>query len=317
MGPALRLGVTRVDRGGVVMKLFLRMGTTARVGAAVIVLSALTAAPAHAGVTGSLSGYPSPAGGPSAADQAITVVVSGRSTSGPLDDASMTIDGTAAGGGSHDFACQTDDCANADASIPLKTTDYADGVHQMVVTVRNEAGESSTTSASIEIWNNRPNQCPSPNATPTSCPADLSIGSDPTVEPSPPNSNPPGGGGVQGANETSCKSPRLSMSLSQKPLSVSHGVPVLLKNKKYRFTGRLTCLVGNKRKSASKGTRIEVRNTVGGKTVKKPSGKVGSGGKITLILKYPSSRTIEFRFTNADNKTSKVRIKVRISQRKR
>jgi len=299
------------------MKRFLRRGTTVLVGASVIALSALMTAPAHAEVTGSLSGYPSPAGGPLPTDQAITVVVTGRSTSGPLDNASLTVDGAAAGGGSHDFACQTADCANANASIPLKTTDYTDGVHQMVVTVRNEAGETSTTSASIEIWNNRPNQCPNPNSPPNSCNAQLSIGSDPTAEPAAPNTKPPGGSGVQGASETSCRSPRLSMSLSQKPLRVSHGVPVLLKNKKYRFTGRLTCLVGNKRKSASKGTRIEIRNTVGRKTVKKPSGKVGSGGKITLVLKYSSSRTIEFRFTNADNKTSKVRIKVRISQRKR
>jgi hypothetical protein len=59
-----------------------------------------------------------------------------------------------------------------------------------------------------------------------------------------------------------------------------------------------------------------VRNTMHRKTVKKPGGKVGSGGKITLVLKYASSRTIEFRFTNADGKSSKVRIKVRIAQRK-
>jgi hypothetical protein len=107
------------------------------------------------------------------------------------------------------------------------------------------------------------------------------------------------------------------MSLAQNPLRVSHGVPVLLKNKSYRFSGRLTCLIGNKRKSAPKGTRIDVHNIVDRKTVRKPSGKVGGGGKITLVLKYPSSRTIEFRFTSADGNTSKVRIKVRIAQRKR
>jgi hypothetical protein len=315
MGPALRLGVTRVDRGGVVMKQFLRRGTTVLVGASVIALSALIAAPAHASVSGALSGYPNPAGGSRDVDHPFNVIVSGRSNSGRLADASLSVDGGPASVKA--FDCKSDDCANADASFGLMSTDYTDGVHRFVVTVRNENGETSSVPADIEIWNNRPGQCASPLATPLSCPADLSIGSDPTAEPAAPVPGTNNGGGVQGANETSCKSPRLSMSLSQKPLRVSHGVPVLLKNKKYRFTGRLTCLVGNKRKSATKGTRIEVRNTVGRKTVKKPNGKVGSGGKITLVLKYPSSRTIEFRFTSADKKTSKVRIKVRIAQRKK
>jgi hypothetical protein len=105
------------------------------------------------------------------------------------------------------------------------------------------------------------------------------------------------------------------MFLDQKPLRVSKGVPVLLKNKKYRFTGRLTCLVGSKRKSAVKGAKISLRNVVGRKTVTKPGAKVKSGGKITLILRYASSRTLEFRYTNGERKTSKVRIKVRIAQK--
>jgi hypothetical protein len=196
-------------------------------------------------------------------------------------------------------------------TLPFDTTKYADGVRHLTITAADTSGDTFTINSDVEVWNNR-----GPNCSP-SCTAPLNIGSDPTTEQAAPAAPNPPGGGVQGANETSCKSPRLSMSLSQKPVRVSHGVPVLLKNKRYRFTGRLTCLVGKKRKSATKGTRIEVRNKVGRKTVKKPSGKVGSGGKIRLILKYPSSRTIEFRFTSADHKTSKVRIKVRISQRKR
>jgi hypothetical protein len=290
------------------MKRFLRIGTTARVGASVIVLSALIAAPAHAQVTGTLSGYPSPAGGPEAKDRAINVVVSGRSTTGALEQATLTVGGAPAGGAN--FVCNSD-CSVGDATIALNTANYADGKYHLVATLRNARGETNTAEGDIEIWNNR-----GPNCSP-SCDASLSIGSDPTAES--PSQNPPsgGGGGVEGANESSCQSPRLSMSLSQKPLRVSNGVPVLLKNKKYRFTGRLTCIVNKKRQSAPKGTRIEIRNTLGGKTVKKPSGKVGSGGKIAVVLKYTSSRTIEFRFTNADGKTSKVRIKVRIAQRKR
>lgn len=311
------------------MKRFLRMGTTARVGATVIALSALIAAPASAQVSplshSSLSGWHNPAGGPKAPDgtdpSVLKMVVAGRSEGTDLTNATLTVNGAAVGGAVDFGPCPAEPqpCTVANASLPdLDTKLYPDGTYHVVATVHDAAGNMFPIAQDIEFWNNRPNQCASPKATPKSCPADLSIGSDPTAEP--PAQAPGGGkngGGVQGASESSCKSPRLSMSLAQKPLRVSHGVPVLRKNKKYRFTGRLTCLVGNKRKSATKGTRIEVRNTVRRKTVKKPHGKVGSGGKITLVLKYPSSRTIEFRFTNADHKTSKVRIKVRISQRKR
>jgi hypothetical protein len=106
------------------------------------------------------------------------------------------------------------------------------------------------------------------------------------------------------------------MFLDQKPLRVSKGVPVLLKNKRYRFTGRLTCLVGNKRTSAAKGSKIALRNVVGRRTHTVKGTTVKSGGKITITLKYASSRTLEFRYTNGEGKTSKVRIKVRIAQRK-
>ncbi len=290
------------------MKRFLRTRTTVLVGASALALSALISAPAHASVSGSLSGYPSPAGGPLPENRAINVVVAGRSTVGGLQDATLTVGGTPAG--SAVFACEHEDCGVGSASIALDTKNYADGTYHLVATVRNASGETSTAEGDIEIWNNR-----GPNCSP-SCDASLSIGSDPTAEPPAGNPGTNNGGGIKGANESSCKSPRLSMSLAQKPLRVSHGVPVLLKNKRYRFTGRLTCVVNGKRKSAAKGARIEVRNTVRRKTVRKPSGKVGNGGKITVLLKYPSSRTIEFRFTSADKKTSKVRIKVRIAQRK-
>jgi hypothetical protein len=304
------------------MKLFLRMGTTARVGASVAVLSVLIAAPASAQDSplsrSTLSGWHSPAGGPKAPDgtdpSVLNLVVAGRSEGTDLTNATLTVDGAAVGGPVDFGPCPAEPqaCTTANAALPdLDTKVYPDGTHRIVATVHDDAGNAYSISKDIEFWNNR-----GPNCSP-SCDAQLSIGSDPTAAPAAPGPKPPSGGGVQGANETSCKSPRLSMSLSQKPLRVSHGVPVLLKNKRYRFTGRLTCLVGKKRRSAPKGTRIQVRNTVHRKTVRKPSGKVGSGGKIRLILKYPSSRTIEFRFTNGDKKTSKVRIKVRISQRKR
>src|SRR3954451_6318970 len=80
---ALRSGGTRVDRGGVVMKRFLRTRTTVLVGASALALSALISAPAHAAVSGSLSGWHSPAGGPKPPDgpdpSVLNLVVAGRS----------------------------------------------------------------------------------------------------------------------------------------------------------------------------------------------------------------------------------------------
>ena len=46
---------------------------------------------------------------------------------------------------------------------------------------------------------------------------------------------------------------------------------MLLAKKRYRFDGRLTCVVNGKRRSAPKSTRIEVLNKVGRKTVSKPA----------------------------------------------
>jgi hypothetical protein len=124
-----------------------------------------------------------------------------------------------------------------------------------------------------------------------------------------------GTGGVKGASATSCSSPKLSMELSQKPLRVSHGHPVLKKGKRYRFRGRLTCLVGNKRHSAARSSRIDLLNIVGKHTVRKGGTTVRAAGKITIILSEKSSRTLVFRYTNADGKTSQVKLKIQVASR--
>jgi hypothetical protein len=278
------------------MKRVLR-GTTALVGAFAIAVGAASVAAAdELPVSGSVGGYHSPAAG------SLTLQVTGRATQAPLLDASAAVDGAQVASKPYCTGCTF-----AQVDLPVDTTAYGDGPHHLTVTIRDTAGRSYSIEKDLEVWNHPPTGSPT---------ATLDVGSAPGATPQP-GVNPSGpGGGVEGAAATSCKSPRLSMFLDQKPLRVSKGVPVLLKNKRYRFTGRLTCLVNNKRKSAAKGTKISLRNTVGRKTVTKPGTKVGSSGKIKLLLKYPSSRTIEFRYTAGDGKTSKVRIKVRIAQRK-
>ena len=114
-----------------------------------------------------------------------------------------------------------------------------------------------------------------------------------------------------GASAASCASPKLSMLLSQKPVRVRKGAVVLIRGKKYRFTGRLTCLVRNKRVAAPKRTKIQIFAIVKGRTAHEGHGARGSGGKIAIRLASPSARTLEFRFRGADGRTTRVRIKVR------
>ena len=66
-----------------------------------------------------------------------------------------------------------------------------------------------------------------------------------------------------------------------KPLRVAKDRPVLQANKRYRFEGRLTCVIKGKRLSAPKRTRIEVFNKVGRKTVSKPATRLGAAGSST------------------------------------
>jgi hypothetical protein len=285
------------------MKRFLLRGTTALVGASAIAFGAVSVTGAEElPVSGAAGGYHSPAAG------TLALQVTGRTTKARLAYATASVNG----GDPVDSAafCSQDpqaDCRFAQVPLKVDTTRYDDGLYHLDVTIWDADGRSYAIDRDLEVWNHPP--LGSPTAT-------LNVGSSQGATPQGSGNGGASGGAVDGTSATSCKSPRLSMFLAQKPLRVSKGVPVLLKNKRYRFTGRLTCVVNGKRKSAARGAQIAVRNVVGGKTVRKTGTTVRGSGKITLILTYPSSRTIEFRYTAGDGKTSKVRIKVRIAQRK-
>ena len=87
-------------------------------------------------------------------------------------------------------------------------------------------------------------------------------------------------------------------------------MPVLVAGKRYRFTGRLTCIINGRRVSAPKRTRIDVRAIVHGRSVRKGRTAVGAKGKIVFRIASPSSRTLEFRFTAPNGKVTRVRIKI-------
>jgi hypothetical protein len=283
------------------MKRFLRRGTAALAWASTVAL--LAASPVSAaGPTAAVGGLTDPSQG------TLTLEVRASDSDGTLASTAALVDGVLA---SSAGLCPPDSqtgCQSELARLPVDTTRYVDGVHHLAVTITDGTGAVFTVyERDFEVWNHRPTGSPT---------ATLEIGSGGTAQQEA-SSHGGSSGGVQGASDSSCRSPKLSMFLAQKPLRVSKGVAVLLEGKRYRFTGRLTCVIRGKRSSAPARTRIDVFNVVRGRTVRKGGATVRANGKITLVLSYRSSRTIEFRFRAVDGTTSKVRIKVRIAQRKK
>ena len=202
------------------------------------------------------------------------------------------------------------DCPNVDSvGIDVATTGLPDGNYTLVVRVADWAGNVTEQRSPVEI-NNNVNLGTNTQT--------LSIGTSgsttPNANQNAANNN---NGGILGATSQNCKTPRLSFSLSQKPLRVSNGVPVLQSGKRYRFNGRLTCVINGKRQSAPKRARVDILNKIGKKTYSKAGTTVRDSGKLTVILAYKSSRTITFRFTNSDGKRSSVSIKVKVEKKKK
>ena len=92
---------------------------------------------------------------------------------------------------------------------------------------------------------------------------------------------------------------------------------MLQSGKRYRFTGRLTCVINGRRRSAPKRTRVEVLNVVGRRTVRKPATLIRDRGQVRVILAYRSARTLIFRYTNPDGQRSQVRIRIRVAKKPR
>jgi hypothetical protein len=206
--------------------------------------------------------------------------------------------------------CTATAADGAELAFPTKFADgtkIPDGTYPLTVTVTDADGTSATVlSAATEIWNDRPTG---------SNTATLTIGSGvPAPQPGSPNGGNGGSGGVAGATASSCSRPKLSVMLDQKPLRIRHGVPVLQRGQRYRFRGRLTCVVDHKRVSAPKRTRIDRLDKVGRRTVSKGGALVRGGGRITFIVPALSSRTLIFRFIGGGHRLD-VKIKIKVAGR--
>jgi hypothetical protein len=280
-----------------------RLLVAALAGAAVAALGLAPAARVDAGPpTGQVeSGFHSPVQG------SLDLYVSGHAVGGAtLANAAILLNGNTVARSALCPAGQAcTDSAPGGVQVSLDTTPFADGVYDLEVTVTDSTGAASTVYefASFEIWNHRPTSSPS---------ATLTVGSG---VPAPQGSGGSGGtGGVAGATASSCSRPRLSVVLDQKPLRIRHGVPVLKRGKRYRFRGRLTCVVHHKRVSAPKRTRIDRLDKVGRRMVHKGGALVRGRGRITFIVPALSSRTLIFRFINGGRRVD-VKIKIKVARR--
>jgi hypothetical protein len=120
-------------------------------------------------------------------------------------------------------------------------------------------------------------------------------------------------GSASGGRGPTCLAPRLSMFLKDKPLRIAKGVPVLRRNGRYRYSGTLTCAVGRRRVHAPAGVVIALRNQVGKRTYRKNGVATRSDGGVSIILAYPTSRVLEFRYTSVDGTTTRVRLRIAVA----
>jgi hypothetical protein len=283
------------------------MGVCAAAAALVLAPSARAADGPSGAVT---SAWHSPAGNPAGTpsgtpeDMPFSVTAASAPDGANLAQAALFL-GTTRVGAPVDLCAPAESCRNGSATLPFNTGAFADGFYDLHIVLTDADGVTGTVpiKSDFQIWNDRPSG---------SSTATLSVGSS-VPQPAPSGGGGGGttpGGGVLGASAGSCTTPKLSMVLDQKPLRMHRGVPVLVSGKRYRFTGRLTCVINGKRVSAPKRTRIDVLAIVHGRSALEGRASVGSQGKIVFRLASTSSRTLEFRFTDPNGKVTRVRIKV-------
>jgi len=186
------------------------------------------------------------------------------------------------------------------ATLDVPTSAFADGPHELTVTVRDAALNVATLVRQTVTVANTP---PRNNSTVT-----VNVGSGKIRGPS--GSGP--GGGPVGPEEESCAAPRLEVFLASRPLRIRKGLPVLAAGHKYRWRGKLTCRIAGKRRAAPRGTVVQLRSIVGGRLVSTRKLEVGRRGRLSVRLALRSSRVLVFRFAGANGDVVRVRVRVRV-----
>lgn len=223
-----------------------------------------------------------------------------------LRSATALIDGRhAAAADFEDGACRAGATAACPAVVTLNvvTLGLSDGDHELEVRIADELGREFAKRETFEVDNTPPVNTPT-------VVVDIASG---TILPSPPG----GGPGGPGAGGPRCAFPRLSMFLAQNPLRFRRGVPVLAEGRRYRFQGHLTCAVGGRRRAAPRGTEVEVLHRTPKRLMRKASLAVGSSGRLSARLAFPSRRVVIFRVQGEGGKSVSVRIPIRTAEVRR
>jgi hypothetical protein len=185
------------------------------------------------------------------------------------------------------------------ATLDVPTSAFADGPHELTVTVRDAALNVATlVRQSVAVANTPPK---------SSSTVTVNVGSGRIRAPS---GSDPGGGPVGGA-EKPCAAPRLEVFLASRPLRIRKGLPVLAAGRKYRWRGKLTCRIDGRRRPAPRGTVVQLRSIVHGRRAGTRELEVGRRGRLSVRLALRSSRVLVFRFA-ADGDAVRVRMRVRV-----
>jgi hypothetical protein len=211
-----------------------------------------------------------------------------------------------------DGTCNT--TCPATVELNLNTKQVADGERELIVSVEDVNGVDTTILRQTLLVENTERVPPCKRETIYDpCAITVSVGSGRISLPQP---SPPGPVGP-GSTDQSCRSPRLSMRLSQRPLRFRRGVPVLLRNRVYRFSGRLTCRINGARRGAPRGMAVQVRHRLrAGWTVAKRDIHVRKTGEVVARLAFRSRRVVIFRVRGTGGDLVRVRIPVRVVRRR-
>ena len=187
-------------------------------------------------------------------------------------------------------------------SLSVDTRTLTDGGHRLEVLVTDLAGNPTPVmDQTIEVHN-----APSTDSATRS----LQIGSGGVPTATANATTRAAENGVASAQATSCLAPQLSVVLADRPLRIKKGVPVLRSGGRYKFTGRLTCQVGNRRRVAPKHAILDILSRIGKRTRSDYGTTTAPRGVVSVILSFTKSRTLIFRFTSAENKHAEVRIRI-------
>lgn len=160
------------------------------------------------------------------------------------------------------------ECPEGVSDVPLSIGVGGEGARELLVTVTDTAGKTATlVDQTIEVMGPL---VPGSNAvtlgvnggfpSPSGPPPHEPPGSEPSAHKERPSGTPP-----------ACPSPMLEMRLASRPLGYTRqGVPVLRPGRRYRFRGRLTCLLRRRRVWAPDGTPVRVLYEHGGCAVGLP-----------------------------------------------